>query len=273
MGNSTIPDDTFVNAIRDLVKPNTTQYKVGRKDIFVTGDHDHVIYEDPNEPKPEALGVSSLQAVADYVLGGVAKTDIIVHVVSPTSVDVISPVVGDLRNKLTFLSASAIIPEVRFNQFLAPDDFIIALLANYLPTDERNAVLSIVADIKSGVEAAISDNGVSQTVVTRRGIQRTGEAERIQNMFVLTPYRTFVEVEQPHSPFILRVKDEKGPNDTITAKAGLFLADGEAWRIAAITAIAQWLQRAINGVNGPIQIASDSEKDSHTDWAPTIILS
>ena len=53
----------------------------------------------------------------------------------------------------------------------------------------------------------------------------------------LKPYRTFRELDQPASEFIFRVKAGGG--------FALFEADGGAWKIDAINAIAAWLSNRL----------------------------
>ena len=54
----------------------------------------------------------------------------------------------------------------------------------------------------------------------------------------LWTYRTFLEVEQPKSEFILRMEQDK--YDGIAC--AIFEADGGAWKIAATKAIKDYLQ-------------------------------
>jgi len=52
------------------------------------------------------------------------------------------------------------------------------------------------------------------------------------------PFRTFREVLQPASPFVLRVQaGAQGGLPTV----GLFEADGGAWRLSAVEGIRGWL--------------------------------
>jgi hypothetical protein len=57
----------------------------------------------------------------------------------------------------------------------------------------------------------------------------------IPNPVKLSPFRTFIEVEQPESLFVLRGR--KGP------QWALFEADGGLWKIKAIQNIKNWLEK------------------------------
>ena len=68
------------------------------------------------------------------------------------------------------------------------------------------------------------DNGVSQTVEARTGISLK-QMLNIRPRVELAPFRTFFEVEQPASEFLLRLND--------SAEVGFFEADGGAWKLEA----------------------------------------
>ncbi|PFR65873.1 hypothetical protein COK29_26730, partial [Bacillus cereus] len=57
------------------------------------------------------------------------------------------------------------------------------------------------------------------------------------NPVSLQPYRTFVEVEQPKSNFIFRMKD--GP------RCSIHEADGGAWKLQAMNNIEDYLTTAL----------------------------
>lgn len=59
----------------------------------------------------------------------------------------------------------------------------------------------------------------------------------VPNPVILRPCRTFTEIEQPYSPFILRVAD--GP------KAALFCADSGAWKLEDIKKIKEYLSQKL----------------------------
>lgn len=50
----------------------------------------------------------------------------------------------------------------------------------------------------------------------------------------LKPYRTFIEIDQPESEFLLRLHDGM--------KVALYEADGGAWKLQARTNIAEYLK-------------------------------
>jgi hypothetical protein len=90
----------------------------------------------------------------------------------------------------------------------------------------------VVGNVKEENVRSIGDDGVSQSVTAKTGVA-TVEDVKVPNPVLLSPYRTFVEVTQPESAFVFRMKN--GP------VAALFEADGGAWRNAAIDAVADYL--------------------------------
>lgn len=67
------------------------------------------------------------------------------------------------------------------------------------------------------------------------------EKGEIKPIVRLSPYRTFREIAQPESQFLLRIKT--GDNGAV--QAALFEADGGAWRNEARLRIAAYLKEHI----------------------------
>lgn len=87
-----------------------------------------------------------------------------------------------------------------------------------------------------GDQAEIKDNGITQQVKVQTGIQLAG-MENIRPIVRLEPYRTFPEIDQPESDFLLRVKDDQ---------VGIFEADGGMWKLYAKTLIKAYLENELD---------------------------
>lgn len=85
-------------------------------------------------------------------------------------------------------------------------------------------------DTSQGVSTM--DNGVTQEVSVRRGVALK-EQQTVQPIVHLQPYRTFLEVAQPASDFLLRIDKDGHP--------ALYEADGGAWKLEAKRSIAAYL--------------------------------
>lgn len=81
-----------------------------------------------------------------------------------------------------------------------------------------------------------TDNGVTQEATVKTGVVLK-DTVPVKPIVELQPYRTFLEVDQPVSKFLLRV-DEHG-------RAGLLEADGGAWKLEAKRRIAAWLSNEL----------------------------
>lgn len=87
------------------------------------------------------------------------------------------------------------------------------------------------------------DDGFTQKATVRSGIQVVDEV-RVPNPVNLAPWRTFGEIEQPTSPFLLRLA--KGPQDPVVT---LTIADDVTWRVNVVDAIWRYLDNEIKSAD------------------------
>lgn len=81
-------------------------------------------------------------------------------------------------------------------------------------------------------------------MTARSGIARVEEIS-VPNPVFLAPFRTFREITQPLSPFVLRMKQgREGGLPTVA----LFEADGGKWKLDAIQFIRDYLEGKIETV-------------------------
>lgn len=99
-----------------------------------------------------------------------------------------------------------------------------------------NYLLDLLSRISKDSNVATTDNGVSQTVEARQGIALK-TVEPLKPRVPLRPFRTFQEVEQPESEFLLRM-DEDG-------NIGLFEADGGMWKLKARQTVKAFLEEQL----------------------------
>ncbi|MEB9817123.1 hypothetical protein P4K18_27225, partial [Bacillus cereus] len=102
--------------------------------------------------------------------------------------------------------------------------------------NHRDIVLQVVGTVVENDVKEIGDDGVSQAVTVKTGVASRGNA-KVPNPVQLSPYRTFVEVEQPESKFVFRMREG--------ARCGLFEADGGAWKLEAMNNIKEYLKEAL----------------------------
>lgn len=110
---------------------------------------------------------------------------------------------------------------------------IIELRSRFIPTDDSEYLIFLISRINNEQGVKSEDNGVSQVVVTKQGVTLMG-SEVVKPRLLLQPFRTFREVPQPQSEYILRL-DENG-------RIGLFEADGGIWKMEAKDNIKAYLE-------------------------------
>jgi hypothetical protein len=124
-----------------------------------------------------------------------------------------------------------------FGSWMAVDAMNIALQSLFAPNDDRARVLEIVGNVRTEGVTTWDDDGVTQGVVASAGV-KIGKLVGVPNPVKLAPYRTFRELDQPESLFVLRMRGEPGD----LPQVALFEADGGAWKIQAIERIAAFLR-------------------------------
>lgn len=116
------------------------------------------------------------------------------------------------------------------------DSAIIELRSRFIPTEDSDYLISLISRISNDQGVKSEDNGVSQTVVVRKGIS-LAENELVKPRITLKPFRTFREVAQPESEFVLRVDESRG--------IGLFEADGGMWKMEAKDSIKAYFEKEL----------------------------
>lgn len=109
------------------------------------------------------------------------------------------------------------------------NEAMIAFRSQFKQTEETEYILSLLSKISDENSVSSEDNGLSQTVEVKKGIALKSK-EFVRPIVKLIPFRTFMEIDQPESEFLLRL-DENG-------QIGLFEADGEMWKLEAKDKIA-----------------------------------
>ena len=119
--------------------------------------------------------------------------------------------------------------------FRGYEEAMIELRSKYQHTDDIDYLLKLLGSITLENSVKSDDNGLNQQVTVRKGIALTDNVP-VKPIVKLKPYRTFFEVEQPESEFLLRIGDG--------GRIGLFEADGGMWKMTARYTIKAYLQEA-----------------------------
>lgn len=181
----------------------------------------------------EAIKIRSLSGMVDYIKSNFDhKREVMIHVESPTRVRVFDSL-NDVNDRRTYVSAEAMLPDITFERHMNREKFNIMLQACFVNNTHKETVLSFISSIIEENSVAQDDDGISQKVTARMGILTQGFAT-VPNPVELKPFRTFVEVGQPESEFVLRLREG--------GEVGLFEADGGAWELNAMQNIKEYFK-------------------------------
>jgi hypothetical protein len=228
-----------VQAFQDSVK--TEIIKVNGEEFVTRPVYREPVEQYEKEPQPGILALHSLTALVEYVQK-VINADIgpeqmhFLHVISPIEVSVRSNLYGESKQRDTLAVAKFEPAAFPFSYYQNNEEFIVFLQARFDLTEDRDKILRIVGNLKDENVKNFADDGTTQTVVAKAGIARVEEVG-VPNPVRLAPFRTFPEIDQPESPFILRMKQGQP-----FPQCALFEADGGAWANTARESIKEFLK-------------------------------
>ncbi len=203
-------------------------------------DKDLVRYDD--EPMAREIEASTLTALVDYIerCGKELRESMIIHVKSPTRVSLYSGLTKERKREYLF-DVSAVVPKFQFDNWYDQERFLIELQASFEVTEDQMAILKVAGNVEAKTTANYGDDGVSQKTTIKQGIASKADV-LVPNPVTLTPYRTFLEVEQPASEFVFRIRDNSGePVFKIVE------AEGGLWKNEAMKHIKDYLNQQIKG--------------------------
>ncbi len=228
-------DGDVIQTIKDSVRPEIL--KIGDEE-FISRSDEWNVERAPKEPLVGGLQVATLTALADYLNHEVdqsARQSVAIHVVSPTRVDILKQVNNDIDRRFTPIVASADVPTINLlHTYVSQEEAIIELQAKFVDAERRADLLKSLGTIVLEDELRQADDGITQEFTTRSGIDRATDS--LENPVALRPFRTFVDIDQPSSPFVVRLKK----ND-LKLSICLFEADGGKWRNEARQSIKAFL--------------------------------
>lgn len=184
--------------------------------------------------RAEPLEVNSLSGLVDYMKSEFRSMEndkkLLLHVEGPTKVVIYSELDKD-RKRESVIEATASLDSFPYGRWQDSEDFIINVLSLIQRDLDADAIRQCASQIRIEGGADLSDNGVSQTVTIKEGA--TLSKAEVPSPAELRPYRTFLEVEQPSSPFVFRINR--------LGECALFEADGGIWKHEAMENVSQYL--------------------------------
>lgn len=201
--------------------------------------------------RPACFAAATLSGLVDFLTADIdamltKHKQYIVSVEDPTHVCVYSPIYGDDQKRDLVARCSIDLSRLDTDRFMDAEDFNIMLQARVIQSPNRDLVLKFVGSMGDEQSNRTADDGFSQCITVKKGVAQMGDVT-VVNPVYLAPRRTFPEVAQPESPYVLRLKE--GP------QAALFKADDASWRVDAIANIGEWLRDKLMNHDAYVVIA------------------
>jgi hypothetical protein len=224
-------DREFIEKIEDMTGPKVIETVQG------TFSDKH-LYRIENE-LADTIVLSSLSGLAEMIKQEMNEYNLplFVRATSAERVHVFGAIRDDMQRERPFTAEAKFIG-FDFNEYISIENMIICLKSRFAPTEDRDYLVQLLGNITDQQSVQTKDDGITQSATVKSGIQLVGE-QRIKPIVTLKPYRTFLEVEQPASDFLIRLKD---------GRAALFEADGGAWEREAVKNVADKLRELLEDV-------------------------
>jgi hypothetical protein len=226
---------------REASRPQTVEIE-GRR-YYRTKDGTLAVVKRSEECRPDVLGFHTLTALVAFMEGeakGFKSPALLVR--DHSEVLVVGPLdPTNFNNRFVYAKAEAADCGFTFGRYLDLESFIIGVQAQFVRTERVEAILGLLASVVDENVKENADDGFSQSIRIRTGITLKAEV-KVENPIPLAPYRTFREVQQPESNFIIRFK--KSDSGLFVA---LFEADGGAWKNEAAARVRQFLAEKLPG--------------------------
>ena len=192
-----------------------------------------------NTAFPRKMEVNTLDAFVAYLRAGIEngeiKDKLYLNVTSPIFVEAVTPVNQYGNRKLIASAARLGLQGFSFGLEYDFERFVVALRSKFVPTPEQTALLESLKRITNSNEVKTEDNGVTQVVTAKSGA--TLGSVKVQPVWCLRPYRTFTEIDQPDSLFLLRLHSNGGETTY-----SLYETDGGAWAVTAMNLVREYLR-------------------------------
>ena len=222
----------FVEKLTELATPKTYETE---NSIYASSKLVHVEYK---KRCPWCIDVTGLDSVCKLVRNeaGHIGRQIFVRVSDYKEVSVFTTLDSD-EERFHLYKCAADTPSVTMGRYMSHENAIIEIRSLYIPTPDTDYLLKLLASVSTESKVTTSDNGVTQKVEAKAGIALNTLVE-VKPRVVLKPFRTFIEVDQPESEFLLRISDK--------GEIGLFPADGGVWKLEATRNVAGYFEKQLH---------------------------
>lgn len=239
----------FIEHIQKTTKPIIV--KIEGSTFCIT--HDGGVEEiRPIIDHPDTLTLNSLDALVKLITTeGMALEGGLLYITIPDHMTVrcfAQPEPTERWHRQTYYEAKATdVPGWAEKAQMGFEEAQIALRTRFQETNDTLYAMKLLSDISCGAKVVYNDNGIATTVTTQKGVALQTN-EQIRPLISLRPYRTFQEVEQPESIFLIRLNDRG---------ISFIEADGGMWKLKARETIKKFLEEQLSQEvsNGTVIIA------------------
>lgn len=185
---------------------------------------------------PDPLHASTLTSLVDYIINlsnEISAGRLVVQITSENNVELKTELDSEGK-RCCLMKVQPKLPRLCIDQWLDQESFMIMLQSCFMENENRKNLLKVAGNVESQTVQSYGDDGVTQKATIRSGIASKADVI-VPGRVELVPYRTFMEVEQPASEFVFRIKDDKEPLFKLVE------ADGGAWKMAAMSHISCYI--------------------------------
>lgn len=187
-------------------------------------------------PMGELVSAETAQSAAPPL-----QPPVTLHVSAYNQVSVISGHVGPAYDRHVYATAKPESIRFAFDTWVGHESFMIGLLSLFVQDGEMRRFQELAGSLTADEIRTVVDNGITQEVTAKAGVAQK-ERVTIPNPIRLAPFRTFMELAQPSSLFVFRVRQNPA---TKVLECALFEADGGAWKLDAMDRVVAWLRGAL----------------------------
>jgi len=201
---------------------------------------------------PYAMNFSTLTGMVDFIKAKsdeivaleTTKDNLMIVVDNPSKVSLYGRLQEDNNNtRFLYAESKLVSTAFSFGNFIDLETFVISLQSQFVQTPEVVGVIGMIGNLANEHVVNQKDDGFSQKVQISNGITTKSEV-KVENPVMLQPYRTFREINQPKSSCLLRFKTKSG----VGLHVGLFISDGDAWKLTAMQSIKSWLEKQLDDI-------------------------
>ena len=226
----------FIEHIQSTTKPQIFE-KDGATFVVYAEEAPHQLR--PDIDHPDILPLHSLDALVNLVRTEASKAETPLYITIPDHLTVrcFGQPQPDARffRQMYYEAKATDVPGWSEKVQLGFEEAQIAMRTRFQETTDTIYALKLLSDICCGAKVVYNDNGIATTVTTQKGVALQSN-EQIRPIITLKPYRTFQEVEQPESIFLIRV-NERGITFTE--------ADGGMWKLKARQTVKAFLEEQL----------------------------